>query len=130
MLYHCSKYVHKKYDNANSYPCTCTLCTFIVLPVIQWDLPKAVALNGDPVTASCSASGFPRPNVRVIIPGCDYHQNNVRIGNYTNKAVFTMNVTKRCERIYCLVTSKTYSLLKTNNLLIVGECVSNIHNYM
>ena len=94
----------------------------IVLPVFQWILPKAVALNGSPVTGSCSASGYPRPNVRVIIPaGCDYQQNNVHVGNYTNKAVFTMNVTKHCERIYCLATSKSYSVLRSNKLLIVGK---------
>ena len=95
----------------------------VVLPVIQWDLPKAVALNGYPVTASCGASGYPRPNVRVIIPGCDYQQNNVHIGNYTNKAVFTMNVTKNCGRIYCLIMSRTYSILRTTSMLIVGKYV-------
>ena len=106
--------------------------TYIVLPVIQWNIPRAVALNGDPVTGSCSASGYPRPNVRVIIPaGCDYQQSNVHIGNHTNKAVFTMNVTKNCKQIYCLVRSKTYSLLRRNKLLIVGECAwqpSNVCN--
>ena len=95
----------------------------LVLPIVQWELPKAVALHGDPITGSCSASGYPRPNVKLIIPTrCDYQQNNVHIGRYTNKAVFTMNVTKNCEQMYCLITSKTYSLLRTNKLLIVGEC--------
>ena len=94
----------------------------VVLPVIQWDLPKAVALNGDPITGSCSATGYPRPDVRVIIPRCDYQQNNIHIGNHTNKAVFTINVSKNCEQIYCLIRSKTYNLLRRNTLLIVGEC--------
>ena len=70
----------------------------VVLPVIQWDIPKAVALNGSPITGSCSATGYPRPNVRVIIPtGCDYQQNNIHIGNHTNKAVFTMECHKRLQ---------------------------------
>ena len=66
------------------------------------DLPKAVvALNGDdPITGSCSASGYPRPDVKVIIPaGCDYQQNNVYISDHTSNAVFIMNVTKSCEQI-------------------------------
>ena len=112
-------------SRAYSYHVTVWLSTFVpvVLPVFQWILPKAVALNGSPVTGSCSASGYPRPNVRVIIPaGCDYQQNNVHVGNYTNKAVFTMNVTKHCEQIYCLASSKTYSVLRTEKLLIVGKC--------
>ena len=93
------------------------------MPVIQWELPKAVGLNGVAIIGSCSASGYPRPNVRVIIPaGCDYQQNNVHVGNYTNKAVFTMNVTKHCEQIYCLILSKSYSFLRAKKLLIVGKC--------
>lgn len=94
----------------------------VVLPVVQWELPKAVALNGDPVTASCSATGYPRPDVRVIIPKCDYQQKVIHVGNHTSKAVFTMNITKNCEHIYCLISSKTYSVLRTNKLLIVGKC--------
>lgn len=97
------------------------LCACIVLPVILWELPKAVALNGGAVTGSCSASGYPRPDVRVIIPKCDYQQENVYVGNHTNKAVFTMNITRNCEKIYCLVASTTYSILRTNELLIVGK---------
>ena len=101
------------------------MCVPVVLPVIQWELPKAVGLNGVAITGSCSASGYPRPNVKVIIPaGCDYQQNNVHVGNYTNKAVFTMNVTKHCEQIYCLASSKTYSVLRTEKLLIVGKCTA------
>ena len=99
---------------------TCTY-TYTVLPVTHWDLPKAVALNGHAVTGSCSASGYPRPDVRVIIPGCDYKQANVHVGKYTNEAVFTMNVTRNCEKIYCLISTETYSVLRTNKLFIVGE---------
>lgn len=94
----------------------------VVLPVIVWDVPKVVAVDGDLVTGSCSASGYPRPNVRVVIPGCDYKQENVHVGKHTNKAVFSMNVTKSCGRIYCLITSKAYNVLRTKELLIVGEC--------
>jgi len=98
------------------------MCTFIVLPVIQWDLPRAVALNGDAVTGSCSASGYPRPNVTVIIPGCDYQQKSVYINKHTNRAVFTINsITKNCEQIYCLISTKTSSVLRIKKLLIVGE---------
>ena len=95
--------------------------------MVQWELPKAVALNGDAVTGSCSASGYPRPNVRVIIPaGCDYRQKNIHVGNYTSKVVFTMNVTKHCEQIYCLISNKAYSVLRTEKLLIVGKCAWQI----
>lgn len=96
----------------------------VVLPLIHWDLPKAVALNGGPVTGSCSASGYPRPNVDVIIPGCDYKQTNIHVGKHTNEALFTMNVTGNCENIYCLISTKTYSILRTKKLLIVGECTT------
>ena len=98
------------------------MCLPLVLPVVQWELPKAVALNGDAITGSCSASGNPRPNVRVIIPaGCDYEQSSFHVGNHTSKAVFIMNVTKHCEKIYCLISSKTYSFHRTEELLIVGK---------
>lgn len=99
-----------------------TYVYIIVSPVTQWNLPKVVALNGDAVTGSCSASGYPRPNVRVIIPGCNYQQASININKHTNKAVFTINnVTKNCEQIYCLITTKTSSVLRTKKLLIVGE---------
>ena len=91
--------------------------------MVQWDLPKAVALHGSPVTGSLSVTGYPRPSVRAIIPsGCDYQQKVVHIGRHTSKAVFTINtVTKNCEQLYGLIWSKTYSVLRTNQLLIIGE---------
>ena len=94
----------------------------VVLPVIQWSLPNAVALNGNSVTGRCSAFGYPRPDVKVVIPRCNYKQENVHVGRHTNEAVFTiMNVTKSCEQIYCLIRSKTYSILRRYKLLIVGK---------
>ena len=92
--------------------------TVVVPTTVQWDLPKAVALNGDPVTGSCSASGYPRPDIKVFIPLCNYQLNNVHIGRYTTKAVFTMNITRNCDKIYCLIGN----ILRTSNLLIVGKC--------
>ena len=73
---------------------------------LHWDLPKAIALNGHAITGSCSASGYPRPDVRVIIPQCDYQQKSVHVGAHTNKAVFTMNATKKCEQIDILFDNK------------------------
>ena len=43
----------------------------------------------NPVTGNCSVTGYPRPNVKLIIPAkFDYQHNNVHFGNHINKAVF------------------------------------------
>jgi len=95
------------------------VCT--VSPEIEWDLPKAVGLNGTAVTGSCSITAYPRPSrATVLIPKCDYQQESIPIGNYTTKVVFTINnITKSCEHIYCYVP--TFGHIESRELLIVGE---------
>ena len=94
----------------------------IVAPVIHWDLPDAVGLNGGAVTGSCSATADPRPNVRVIIPGCDYQQKNIYIDVHTNSAVFTINnVTKNCKKIYCHIQNNAHNTYDIRELPIIGK---------
>ena len=95
---------------------------YIVSPVVQWDLPKAVGLYGAPISGSCSVTAYPRPHVLVITPyKCHNQQKIIPIGQYTNKVLFTIsNVTKNCEKIYCYIP--TFGEIHTTELLIIGKC--------
>lgn len=99
----------------------CYVCT--VLPEIEWDLPKAVGLNGVAVTGSCSVTAYPRPlDAKVMIPfGCDYQQERIHIRKHTTKIVFTIkNITKGCEKIYCFIPR--FEHIESRELLIIGMC--------
>ena len=102
------------------------MCVPVVLPVIQWNFSRTAVHNGDTFKGSCSATTNPRPDVRIITSGCYCQQNNAYIENYTTTVVFTIpSVTEHCEQnVYCLTSSKTYSVLKAEKfLVIVGKCI-------
>lgn len=113
----------KRVESKNDYiTVTDNVVMDIVAPVIHWDLPDAVGLNGGAVTGSCSATANPKPNVRVLIPGCDYQLKNVYIDVHTNSAVFTINnVTKNCKKIYCLIRNNVHNIYDMKELPIIGK---------
>ena len=95
---------------------------YVVLPEVQWNLPKAVGLYGAPINGSCNVTAYPRPRVMVITPyGCDSQKKSIHIGRYTTEVLFTIsNVTKSCKEIYCYILP--FGQLNTTELLIVGKC--------
>ena len=76
----------------------------VVPPVLRWNINETVIMNQS-TNGSCTATGSPRPLIKVIIPSrCEYQTEVTFIDNYTTAAEFRIShISRYCQVIYCYI---------------------------
>ena len=104
--------------NSTSVMLTIT-CLHAAMPEVQWNISDTAVLNGS-TNGSCTATGNPCPEAKVIIPNhCKYQAKAVTIDSYTVRVEFKiLLVTKDCQEIYCHISNHRAPLF-TKTLTII-----------